>query len=131
MSNVMTSSCQERHDIHKAYCLPVNPIPSSIGRHESVRAHGRVRPPGTYVVLGDVGALLGVVQRCDRHLGDGDVQRGGQGDQEHQRPGDVLQGQLQAVGALRGQRGQIQLAPGEREAPTHTHTHTRGLELCV
>lgn len=63
-----------------------------------------------YVSFEDLAALLRVVQRRDGQVGDGDVSRGGQRDQQHQVAPGLLQRQLQVMRVLLSEGGEIQLA---------------------
>ena len=62
--------------------------------------------------------LLRVVQRRDGQVGDGDVSRGRQRDQQHHEAPGLLQRQLQVMSLLLGQRGEIQLAAGQQRQQT-------------
>ena len=65
-------------------------------------------------------SLLRVVQRRDGQVGDGDVSRGRQRDQQHHDAPGLLQRQLQVVSLLLGQRGEIQLAAGQQRQHTQS-----------
>ena len=92
-------------------------------RHNQAKAaslapHREDPGSSTHVSLCDLVPLVGVVQRVDRQVRDGDGGGGGEGDQENQDARPVLQGEVQFVGPLPGQGGQIY------GAPEHTQKHT-------
>lgn len=76
----------------------------------------RTRPSASkgaaHVARQNLPALQRVVEWREREVGDGHVGGGGQRDQQHQEAPGLLQGKVQVVGPLLGQRGQVQLAAG-------------------
>lgn len=114
--------------LHDAHVLQVGE-----GLHRALRGRSHtevsrstnplVLPPSfswAHVALEDLRAFLRVVQRCDGQVSDGHVSRGRQRHQQHHVAPGLLQLQLQVMGFLFGQSGQVQLTAEVQRSRIHS-----------